>query len=449
MREREYQSNSKLSSSNHQLTGGKDNPLVQAARRKDHVSHFLLRLLCCQNETLKKWFIQKEIEFLRYRLECEKNSLDLVSLLAYNNMHFEEVDLKEKQTLIKQGKISYTNRQMQASTVFYKIPFEEALELVSKRRAYMQGGYCYCSLNEMFTIICGKFRLELSRLLASLFNALPHLDENNRLIPIFDTIYQHLVTARKTKRSEEAGTKERVTPDMIDERSVTAFPPCMRSTHEMLRLNHHLKHYGRLHYGLFLKGIGLNLEDALTFFRDEFIQNMTPDKFAKGYVYNIQYNYGKVGKRVDLGAYKCVKIQNENPPATGDSHGCPFKHFDASHLTKMLKRHGIDDESSKEIAELAKTARYTAACTCYFACKNGGHRPPQEIYHPNQYYRESRKIANGILPAIGESGSPPNDEEANKEGNKEDGQTAANDDAAFEVDAAQLEGMDLDDLDDS
>ena len=398
---------------------------------------------------MKKWFIQKEIEFLRYRLESEKNTLDLVNLLAYNNMNFEEVALNEKQLLIKQGKINWTNRKMEVGSVFYKIPWEEAIELVRTRRVFIQDSNCYCSLNEMFTIICSRFRLELSRLLASLFNALPHLDEQNRLIPIFETIYENLVNARKTKRTEQTGNKEHITPEMIDERSVTAFPPCMRNTHELLRLNHHLKHYGRLHYGLFLKSIGLSLEDALTFFREEFIQQMTPDKFAKSYVYNIQYNYGKVGKRVDLGAYKCLKIQNENTPAAGDAHGCPFKHFDANHLSKMLKKHGVDDEQSKEIAELAKDAKYSAACTSYFACKNGGHRPPQEIYHPNQYYRESRKIANGILPAVGvpqldEDSNDKEERDANdkKANDKEDGQN-------FEVDASMLEGMDLDDMEES
>ena len=414
------------------------------------MSHFLLRMLCCQHEAMKKWFIQKEVEFLRYRLESEKNTLDLVNLLGYNNMNFEEVAMKEKLQLIKQSKINYANRAMPASSVFYKIPFEEALELVRNRRVFLENGYCYCSANEMFTIIAAKFRLDLSRMLANLFNALPHLDENNRLTPIFERIYGNLVKARKSNRAEQEGNKEAITPEMIDELSVNDFPPCMRNTHELLRLNHHLKHYGRLYYGLFLKGIGLSLEDALTFFRDEFIQNMTPDRFAKSYSYNIQYNYGKLGKRVNLSGYKCLKIQNENPPTTGDAHGCPFKHYDANNLAKMLKKHSVDEENSQLIADLVKDTKYSAACSSYFACKHRGIRPPQEIYHPNQYYRESRKIANGILPPPVVPNDVPS-EEANTENADKEGEDAAatNDAASFQVDAAQLEGMDLDDIDEA
>lgn len=47
-------------------------------------------------------------------------------------------------------------------------------------------------------------------------------------------------------------------------------PLCMRHLHEKLVENHHLRHGGRMQYGLFLKGIGLSLEDALRFWQTEF-----------------------------------------------------------------------------------------------------------------------------------------------------------------------------------
>lgn len=53
----------------------------------------------------------------------------------------------------------------------------------------------------------------------------------------------------------------------------------MRQLHKALRDNHHLRHGGRMQYGLFLKGIGLTLEQALQFWKQEFIKgNMDPDK---------------------------------------------------------------------------------------------------------------------------------------------------------------------------
>jgi DNA primase large subunit len=44
----------------------------------------------------------------------------------------------------------------------------------------------------------------------------------------------------------------------------------MKQLHSGMRRDHKLKHNGRMQYGLFLKGIGLSLEDALAFWQAEF-----------------------------------------------------------------------------------------------------------------------------------------------------------------------------------
>ena len=82
---------------------------------------------------------------------------------------------------------------------------------------------------------------------------------------------------------------------------------CMRSMQTALEKTHHLKYKARLQYGLFLKGIGLSMDDAIRFFRGEFTQShIDADKFDKEYTYGIRYNYGKEGKQKYIG--RCVQI---------------------------------------------------------------------------------------------------------------------------------------------
>ena len=53
----------------------------------------------------------------------------------------------------------------------------------------------------------------------------------------------------------------------------------MQTLHNHIRSKHHAKHTGRMQYGLFLKGIGVSLEESLKFWRTEFCKGgMDTDK---------------------------------------------------------------------------------------------------------------------------------------------------------------------------
>ena len=52
---------------------------------------------------------------------------------------------------------------------------------------------------------------------------------------------------------DSLGSDDNIKADMIDEMARKHWPLCMRHLHDSLRSDRHLKHYGRLQYGLFLK----------------------------------------------------------------------------------------------------------------------------------------------------------------------------------------------------
>ena len=80
-------------------------------------------------------------------------------------------------------------------------------------------------------------------------------------------------------------------------------PLCMENLHNELRQDKHTRHGGRMQYGLFLKGMGLSLEQALIFWQTAF-GKVTPDQFNKEYAYNVRHLYGMEGKRTDYTPYR-------------------------------------------------------------------------------------------------------------------------------------------------
>jgi len=186
----------------------------------------------------------------------------------------------------------------------------------------------------------------------------------------------------------------------------------MRNLHLTLRKNSHLKHFGRLQYTLFLKGLGLTLDDCIHFWRSAF-KTHTDDTFNKEYRYNIRHAYGDVGgdatrRGRGYAPFSCQKILTEHPPGTGESHGCPYRHFGIANLTGLLQATGVGDRDVlRGVREDVERKRFHIACNRVFEwahrgelkrVKEEGSWPAGEldtIVHPNTYFKRSYLLKKG------------------------------------------------------
>ncbi|XP_053520986.1 DNA primase large subunit isoform X1 [Artibeus jamaicensis] len=361
------------------------------ARRRDHISHFILRLAYCQSEDLRRWFIQQEMDLLRFRFNILPKD-KIQDFLKDSHLQFEAISDEEKSLRQKDIIVSSPSLGGTVPELVYKIPFADALDLFRGRKVYLEGGFAYVPLKDIVAIILNEFRTKLSKALALTARSLPAVQCDERLQPLL----KHLSHSYTGQDYSAQGNVGKISLDQIDSLSTKSFPPCMRQLHKALRENHHLRHGGRMQYGLFLKGIGLTLEQALQFWKQEFIRGkMDPDKFDKGYSYNIRHSFGKEGKRTDYTPFSCMKIILNNPPGQGDYHGCPFRHSDPELLKQKLQTYKISPTAINQILDLVKGTHYQVACQKYFEMTHNVDDCGFSLNHPNQFFIESQKILNG------------------------------------------------------
>jgi len=81
----------------------------------------------------------------------------------------------------------------------------------------------------------------------------------------------------------------------------------------------------------------------------------------------------------------CKKIINEEVKA-GDHACCPFKHFDAAHLTSTLQGCDVSSTAIHEIIDFVKGGNYQVACRRYFEATHTGVPQDIAVNHPNNYF---------------------------------------------------------------
>ncbi|KAI7849928.1 DNA primase large subunit Spp2 [Circinella umbellata] len=375
-------------------------PSLLEERRKDHISHFVLRLAYCRSEDLRAWFLRQECALFKYRFEQESLE-EKKNFVAGLNLSWSILDQSEKNEILdklaactvwKAGKTAQAAREMVHNETYFKVDFERVPDLINRRTVYITQGKAYVPMSEQVSIVMDEFRATLSAALEATSKALPRMEEDERLKPILLNVEKQYI-GKDYGASTASGASIRASD--VDQLVRQHAPLCMSNMHTSLRADKHLRHGGRMQYGLFLKAIGLSIEEALIFWRTAFT-NHTDDKFQKEYSYNIRHNYGLEGRRVSYAAYNCMKIISGNPPSTGDHHGCPFRHFSQGNLESKLYSERLGAVQVNEIMNLVRDRHYQVACTRYFEVTHpqyGEKSKIDTVEHPNQYYEASRRLA--------------------------------------------------------
>ncbi|XP_022103190.1 probable DNA primase large subunit [Acanthaster planci] len=372
---------------------------------KDRVSHFLLRLACCQDSEMTSFFVRAETDLFCYRF-ASMNSTELVRLFKSTYQFLFRLSqcqarngkLSEGQggeskcrrtcrnlLQILQGMISdglawtdVANRYLDGSgSEVIRVPFQYALSLVASRSVVMERGVALVPPADILKVLASFFEelVSLGMVDARLVvNDIGSGDE--RMADLLRELRQLYYSGSRLTEIDWTFEGGSVALDDIDELTV-CFPPCMQHLHLMLRKKHRLRHFSRLQYTLFLKEVGLPVSEAVRFWQKEYSQpscnygdsrGCTHDwkRDGKRYVYSIRHLYGLEGSRINYKAHSCRAIQ-ERSLGHGEEGGCPFSHFDDVHLGNIMSQAGIRSEDDKiRIIGLAQQGRRQAACKAFF-----------------------------------------------------------------------------------
>ncbi|KAG1756504.1 eukaryotic and archaeal DNA primase, large subunit-domain-containing protein [Suillus paluster] len=375
---------------------------TQTERMHDHLGHFVLRLAFCRSEDLRRRFVKAETALFRVRYEND-DTRERELFLRSRDFQWTEVNSDEKQRYASELKaLGVSVEEGVPTEKLYKVRWTQVPDLVNKRRVLLKDGWAYVPTKEQLSIILRAFEASLENALDSTARSIMRMDNDTRLTEILNHMSRGFVAGVASEYSGPA-TGDDITADMVDDLAKRHFPLCMRNLHECLMRDRHLKHFGRLQYGLFLKVLGLSIDEAIAFWRKSF-SNITDDKFNKEYKYNIRHSFGLEGKRANYPAKSCQQILLADKPGPSDCHGCPYRHFAPDNLqTSLLATYSSQGLTSADLAEVMRTVKeghYHVACTRVFEIthaaagikKGDGIGGGESVTHPNQYAAKSIEI---------------------------------------------------------
>ena len=404
--------------------------LLLKERRKDHYSHFILRLAFCRNEELRRKFVNAETFLfkLRYSQLTKAEKQQFISKL---DLVWGEVTDEEKESLkdkliathyndivmgFKQGTLgassSYTQRSSYNEEDIWacikneklsKLPWSDVPDLVSTRKVVLFKGYAYVPEFLQMNLLANEFSKFLEEQLLATLKLLPGLDEDERLVPILDNISKGYISSEFTGFAEGDIENDSEVHASNVKQFEKYFPACAHRLMDGLEEHHHLRYTGRQQFSLFLKGIGLGPNEALKFWQMMFTNGpggITIEKFNKEYKYNIRHTYGLEGARISYKPWSCSLILSKPKPNKQEYHGCPYRDLQTDNLTALLKRMGMkDDGNLQKVIELSDSKEYQTACTKVFEVLNaeniqanmskGMNVMEAQISHPNDYFNRA------------------------------------------------------------
>ena len=381
------------------------------ALENDNTSHFMLAVAFCKTDSQRLWFANLEAKLYYQRVVSYNNNNNNNNNIPFEILRIMNIPI----TIVSEindnlnAKINFKDEFLNIGGIgsgidididnnynVFKIPFEYVLNLIPTMNYFINKGFVYINQNQIANIIETVFRDKLINKLVNLSKSIEQIYADKRISSLVKKLEakRELDALNKSTNSLKKGISYGMSFSLQDIENLAqeSFPLCMQILHRSLTVESHLKHNGRLQYGLFLKGVGLSLEESMKFWKVKFEKKTKADKFDKEYAYNIRHSYGKEGKRTNYPPWSCKKIQSMSMPSNIEAHGCPYKVFSEEKLRMVLYDLKFKELEVIKIMDKKKSNEYSIACMRHFEAKYPNFPYEKVGIHPNSYYESSVDI---------------------------------------------------------
>lgn len=375
----------------------------------DLLSHWVLCLAFSQTEELRRRFVQFETDVFNFRFS-QLSSAEIKRFVAEEGLGYVQLTEAERdelfvtigdETFNPLDAVFQANNRVKdkdtsvlpfSRTLFYKVPFTEVCSLVRTRRVHIKAGVAYVSQSDLVSALSSRFSSELTAKLETAARSLAWAAKDDRMGPLI-TKLQTASIGNDMSNTSVTSKMGSVKLEDVPSLAKRSFPMCGRVLEQAITKEHHLKHMARLQYTLFLKGIGLTMDDCIEYFQREFAKRpTTPEEFRKkGYLYSIKHSYGQEGKRANYTPWSCAKAIANRQTASDHRHGCPFQEFTPEKIGQAVKETGVSESVMREIVDRVKRHDYQIACRLHWEALHPGGNAEPVGNHPNAWFDESMK----------------------------------------------------------
>jgi DNA primase large subunit len=132
---------------------------LQDERRKDHYSHFILRLAFSSTEDLRRRFSRLETMLFRLRFK-DDDPRERQNFVRSLNLEWDEVKEDEKREL-RDDLIAASGQKKGEDQEWFKVDWERVPELVEQRRVLLKRGKAYVPQREQMSLVVAEFTRKL------------------------------------------------------------------------------------------------------------------------------------------------------------------------------------------------------------------------------------------------------------------------------------------------